>query len=199
MQDILRERDNELGQLKTQVDNLQQNIRSSETESQSIVEELQTTKSRLFDALNLNIQLKTDLRLAQRCVERETGESFSSAQQLSTGKTTWRGRAQQICLLQQKIAELRTQQDALMPDTEPKMEQLRHANAQRKLEVDQLQKQLSAARETSELEHSKLVAQRVRNKILQDENNVLKERVRDANAKSDQHGQGNFELNVSFS
>lgn len=195
---ILRERDNQLCELKSQVDDLQQNIRSSESESQSVADELQSTKCRLFDALNLNVQLKNDLRSAQRCLERETGETFSAAQQSAAGKSTWRGRAQQICLLQAKITELRTQQSVLMPDTDPKIEQLRHVNAQRRQEIDQLQKQLNAARETSDENRSKLVAQRVRNKNLQDEINVLKERVREASAKSEQDARENVELNVGI-
>lgn len=53
------------------------------------------------------MQLRNDLKLATKLLQQEIGESFDTLQNLVSLNPNWRGRAQVICDLQQKVAELR--------------------------------------------------------------------------------------------
>lgn len=70
-------------------------------------EKLNTTTAKLFEAKNLNVQLKNELKVANKLLQQEVGESFESLQNMIGTNPNWRGRAQLICDLQQKNNELR--------------------------------------------------------------------------------------------
>lgn len=70
-------------------------------------EKLNCANSKLFETKNINMQLKNDLKLANKFLQQEIGESFDTLQSLSNSSSNWRGRAQIICDLQQKNSELR--------------------------------------------------------------------------------------------
>lgn len=53
------------------------------------------------------MQLKNDLKAANKLLRQEIGESFENLQSLMNVNTNWRGRAQMICDLQQKVSELK--------------------------------------------------------------------------------------------
>lgn len=46
------------------------------------------------------------MKTANKILQQELGDSFTSIQSLSNGQSNWRGRAQQILSLQQKNSEL---------------------------------------------------------------------------------------------
>lgn len=71
---------------------------------------LSQTTNKLFEVRNKNIELKNELKLANKVLQQELGDSFISLQSF-TSQTNWRGRAQQIINLQQKNTEL---QDKVM-------------------------------------------------------------------------------------
>lgn len=162
-----------------------------QTASTGATEELHGTKVKLFDALNQNTQLRNDVKLALKCVQRETGDESLSLAQLALSQSSWRGRAQQICALQNKIAELRTQSEVQSPDTDQRVQQLRKIDAQRKQELEQLHVQLLEVKRETEDMRQKWNAQRVRNKILQDEVGSLRMRVSNLGEKSD-HDDGSI-------
>lgn len=56
---------------------------------------------------NTNIQLKNDLKLANKWLQQEIGENFDSLQSLTTSSGGWRGRSQIIIDLQQKNSDLK--------------------------------------------------------------------------------------------
>lgn len=162
----------QIAEMKTHFGELQSTIAST-------ADELHATKTKLFEALNQNTQLKNDVKLALKCVQRETGDESLTLAQLASAQSTWRGRAQQICTLQLKIAELRSHVAAEVqsPEADQKVQQLRRVDAQRKLELELVQGQLAdVGRELDEL-RQKWNAQRVRIRILQDEGGALRTRV----------------------
>lgn len=53
------------------------------------------------------MKLKSDLKLATKLLQQETGECFDNLQNVVNLNPNWRGRAQVISDLQQKIAELK--------------------------------------------------------------------------------------------
>lgn len=70
-------------------------------------DKLSSTSIRLFEVKNLNMQLKNELKAATKLLKQEIGESFESLQSLVNMTPNWRGRAQVICDLQQKVSELK--------------------------------------------------------------------------------------------
>lgn len=58
---------------------------------------------------NLVLQLKNDLKRANKWLQQEVGDKFETLLNLNNSNCTWRGRAQIICDLQQKNAELKEQ------------------------------------------------------------------------------------------
>lgn len=73
----------------------------------TLQEKLSSTSIRLFETKNQNMQLKNDLKLATKLLQQEVGESFESVQSMLNTNSNWRGRAQMVCDLQQKICELK--------------------------------------------------------------------------------------------
>lgn len=70
-------------------------------------EKLSNTSSKLFEVKNINIQLKNDIKMANKLLQQEIGESFDTLQHINNTNSNWRGRAQIIFDLQQKNNELR--------------------------------------------------------------------------------------------
>lgn len=78
-----------------------------EDQIKSLHDKLNTTTAKLFETKNLNVQLKNELKVANKILQQEVGESFESLQSMIGTNSNWRGRAQLICDLQQKNNELR--------------------------------------------------------------------------------------------
>ncbi|XP_001352833.3 coiled-coil domain-containing protein 13 [Drosophila pseudoobscura] len=78
----------------------------------SSAEELQAKmngiQQKLFESRNKNTELQNQLKLAQKCLQHEIGESCNiNILANNLNQANWRGRAQQILNLQQKVQELR--------------------------------------------------------------------------------------------
>jgi len=83
---------------------------ASPSEIQTLNEKLEKSQQKYFEALNQNTQLKNELKIAHKCIQQEVGENVNYTQILA-GNSNWRGRAQQIAMLQSKIVELRDRFD----------------------------------------------------------------------------------------
>ncbi|XP_017128386.1 coiled-coil domain-containing protein 13 [Drosophila elegans] len=75
-------------------------------------EELQakinSMQQKLFETRNKNTELQTQLKLAQKCLQHEMGESCNiNILANNLNQANWRGRAQQIITLTQKVQELK--------------------------------------------------------------------------------------------
>lgn len=78
-----------------------------EDQIKQLNDKLSHTSSKLFEMKNLNLQLKNDLKLANKLLQQEIGETFENLQTMINSGNNWRGRAQIICDLQQKNNDLR--------------------------------------------------------------------------------------------
>lgn len=67
-------------------------------------EKLNAANNKYFEVKNANTQLKNDLKIANKLLQQEVGDSLENLQQNAAG---WRGRSQIICDLQQKNADLK--------------------------------------------------------------------------------------------
>lgn len=142
----------------------------------SLQEQLNITKQKLFESLNQNNKLKNDLKLAQKCIQQEIGENFNLIT-LASSSSTWRGRSQQILALQNKITELKAKLEnknkdfsaslsALSSNRSQKSERCSHS---KKLEIEELTRQITQLKQTIEEQKNKISALKTRNKNLTDE------------------------------
>lgn len=65
-----------------------------------------TLTKKLFDQKNQNSTLSHDLKQANKLLSQEIGESFTGIYNLANTSSNWRGRAQQIINLQEKLTEV---------------------------------------------------------------------------------------------
>lgn len=67
---------------------------------------LVVVNKRLYESKNRNLELKNDILVATKILQQELGDKFTSIKELQNDLAGWKGRAQQIVLLQAKINEL---------------------------------------------------------------------------------------------
>ena len=80
----------------------------SETGSDDYQSRVSSLQQKLFETRNRNTELQAQLKLAHKCIQQEVGENFNLNILASHASLSqWRGRAQQILHLQQKVQELR--------------------------------------------------------------------------------------------
>ncbi|XP_054201363.1 coiled-coil domain-containing protein 13 isoform X1 [Homo sapiens] len=77
-------------------------------EVKALQDRLVATNLKMSDLRNQIQSVKQELRMAQKVLAREVGEDIN-VQQLLSSPGTWRGRAQQILVLQSKVQELEKQ------------------------------------------------------------------------------------------
>ncbi|CAG2053605.1 unnamed protein product, partial [Timema podura] len=149
----------------------QEEVEKDPNQVKLLTDKLQVTNQRLCESRNQCQALKQDLRMVQKALCSEAGENVS----IHSLSSNWRGRAQQIAALQQKLLEM---QEKLNEQTEKQVvanADNRACVAMKMLEKERRVVQERTARELRErsvqLEDTKrrLDAGRARNKILEDE------------------------------
>ncbi|XP_071053866.1 coiled-coil domain-containing protein 13 [Onthophagus taurus] len=136
-------------------------------------EKLSATNAKLFETKNVNAQLKNDLKLANKFLQSEIGETFENLQSLVNSGANWRGRSQMVCDLQQKNAELREKVKSLS-EKSPKPEQP-YIKPDKRIEA--------VSKENNQLKNDlqdlkrKLDASKARLKVFETENSVLKGKI----------------------
>lgn len=191
--------------------------------NQLMADQHSAIKIKLFETLNQNTLLRNELKLAQKCIQREIGSGMTLAA-LTSAKTTWHGRAEQISILQNKIAELKTQCDGAGGTAETgsvanfdnqlkftlirniyllyvdaKYLQLRKNYSQSKMELEDISKQFEMAKQDADEQRYKLNAQRVRNTNLQSEISSYKQQLLTLSEKIQDYDLQVRKLNVRFS
>lgn len=149
-------------------DSTPENVATNQLDSREkydlLLLQLSTANGQFVDALEQNAQLRCDLKFAQQCIHREIGQNVSVASLLADQSSSWRGRAEQIAVLQQQIVDLREQ---LELKAKACLDRSTHKTDSRiKLDHDKMAKELCAAKTTVDEQTAKLNALRVRNKIL---------------------------------
>lgn len=172
LEENLRELENSLARKDEQL-MLSETMSMSEppSELQILSEKLEKTNRKVFEILNQNTQLKNELKMAQKCLQQEIGGSVNIAQ-LMVGNSNWRGRAEQIAMLQSKVAEfkdkLETSSSFDSCDESSRLP-LKRLESMRRLEIDSLQKELEECKTQLDDLKQKVVALRTRNKSLAEE------------------------------
>ncbi|CAH0599858.1 unnamed protein product [Chrysodeixis includens] len=81
-------------------------IEASPDELKELNSKLATVNKKLYESKNRNLELKNDILIATKILQQELGDKFTSIKELQNDIKGWKGRAQQIILLQAKISEL---------------------------------------------------------------------------------------------
>ncbi|EDV52052.1 coiled-coil domain-containing protein 13 [Drosophila erecta] len=116
---------NRLGKKDAQIEKLEKDLRAHEEKLQQnqdllkkgcSADELQakinSMQQKLFETRNRNTELQNQLKLAQKCLQHEIGESCNiNILANNLNQANWRGRAQQIITLTQKVQELKARLD----------------------------------------------------------------------------------------
>lgn len=81
-------------------------IDTSPDELKELNNKLSVVNKKLYESKNRNLELKNDILMATKILQQELGDKFTSIKELQNDIVGWKGRAQQILLLQAKVAEL---------------------------------------------------------------------------------------------
>lgn len=155
------------------------------SEIQLLNDKLEKTNKKVFELLNHNTQLKNELKMAHKCLQQEIGENVNVTQILS-GNSNWRGRAQQISMLNGKINELKERFDAGTFEyfDDSSRLPLKRLESMRRMEVENMSKELEECKSQLDDLKQKVVALKTRNKNLLDDVNNYKLKTLDLMEKS---------------
>lgn len=81
-------------------------IDANPDEIKELNSKLLNINKKLAESKNRNLELKNEILLATKILQQELGDKFTSIKELQNDLAGWKGRAQQILLLQGRIAEL---------------------------------------------------------------------------------------------
>ncbi|KAH9519253.1 Coiled-coil domain-containing protein 13 [Bulinus truncatus] len=162
----------------------------------ALQDRLKQTESRLTDLRNQCQSLRQELKIAQKVLSQEIGDNIN-IQSLLNESSNWRGRAQQIIALQQKVDELKAQLEttsSISPDNEKTStarkredkykEELRSIEKEKKEAQENLAVKLKTLEADNESLKEKLDAAKARNKVLTNENKTLKPQIQTLFKKS---------------
>ncbi|CAL7946262.1 unnamed protein product [Xylocopa violacea] len=156
-----------------------------------LLEKLQQSQTKLYESKNTCASLKQEINKLYKLLCSEVGESVN-LNNLSNQPGGWRGRAEQIRLLQQKVMELQsrlsehegTQKSQSIASIERKnLENFRNVEKERRRQIEASVKQLRQTEVVLEGYKRKLEASKARIKVLEHELNIAKGNIAILNEK----------------
>ncbi|EDW41792.1 coiled-coil domain-containing protein 13 [Drosophila sechellia] len=125
MRSELEQAKSRLGKKDSQIEKLEKELRAHEEKLQhnqdllkkgcspdELQAKINSMQQKLFETRNRNTELQSQLKLAQKCLQHEIGESCNiNILANNLNQANWRGRAQQIIALNQKVQELKARLD----------------------------------------------------------------------------------------
>jgi hypothetical protein len=160
----------------------------TQSEVDCLAKLLTENKVKLTEILNVNASLKNELKVMHKCLQQEIGESVNVNSLLAVG-STWRGRAQIILGLQQKVVELKQKLEtpnytSIQQHPMKKSCSARIENARKFAETEQLTKVISSLQQQLDDHKFKLGALKSRNKTMCDEVSDCKLKILEQMEKS---------------
>ncbi|KAK9308213.1 hypothetical protein QLX08_001689 [Tetragonisca angustula] len=164
-------------------------LKEDEDRVKQLVEKLQQTQIKLYETKNTCASLKQEINKLHKLLYSEIGENVNLSNLLN--QSGWRGRAEQIYLLQQKITELQsrlseyegTQKTSIVSAERKNLENLRNVEKERRRQIEDSAKQLRQTEVVIEGYKRKLEASKARIKVLEHELNVAKGNIASLNEK----------------
>ncbi|CAM9196203.1 unnamed protein product [Bubo scandiacus] len=163
----------------------------------ALQEKLTTANFKVVEYRNQLQSAKQELKMTQKLLANEVGEDVN-IQSLMMNSGSWRGRAQQILVLQSKVRELENQlcqnktrtslseaDEELLALTDPRklsaqeknLLKIRSLEKEKKETLEKLTGQYDALQKSHEEVKKKLDASKARNKVLCNEVKILKEQI----------------------
>ncbi|XP_024874971.1 coiled-coil domain-containing protein 13-like [Temnothorax curvispinosus] len=148
---------------------------------------LQRVQAKLCESRNTCAALRQEINKAQKLLCSEVGENVSISA-LSSAPGGWRGRAEQIRNLQQKLAELQTRLSENERSQKESCDRqnlayLRNVEKERRQQIENTAKELRQAEVALEASKRKLDASKARIKILEQELSIAKGKIAMLNEK----------------
>ncbi|XP_071575219.1 uncharacterized protein [Temnothorax nylanderi] len=188
-------KDDELGRQRTELQQiLKSEVRKDSGDSKGDEErfrclknKLQRVQAKLCESRNTCASLRQEINKAQKLLCSEVGENVS-IRALSSAPGGWRGRAEQIRNLQQKLAELQTRLSENERSQKESCDRqnlayLRNVEKERRQQIENTAKELRQAEVALEALKRKLDASKARIKILEQELSIAKGNIAMLNEK----------------
>ncbi|XP_060808746.1 putative leucine-rich repeat-containing protein DDB_G0290503 isoform X2 [Amyelois transitella] len=128
---------------------------ASPDELKELNNKLTIVNKKLYDSKNRNLELKNDILIATKILQQELGDKFTSIKELQNDLAGWKGRAQQIVLLQSRISELEEKlngkhKDLIDAKRKDQAQVIREIEAKRKKDVEMAMKDFEAVKEENQ-------------------------------------------------
>ncbi|XP_017765972.1 PREDICTED: spindle pole body component 110 [Eufriesea mexicana] len=161
-------------------------LKDDEDRNKQLLEKVQQTQTKLYESRNTCVSLKMEINKLHKLLYSEIGENVN-LNNLSN-QSGWRGRAEQIHLLQQKITDLQSRlseyEGTQKSSTEQKnVTNLRNVEKERRRQIEDSAKQLRQTEVAVEGYKRKLEASKARIKVLEHELNIAKGNIAILNEK----------------
>ncbi|KAF7384766.1 hypothetical protein HZH68_014378 [Vespula germanica] len=184
-------RSKETPESRNSTENVQSVSKEDEDKIKILTEKMQQVQTKLYESKNAYASLKQEFNKAQKLLCSEVGENVTVSG-LTSQLGGWRGRAEQIRLLQQKVSELQlklseydgTVKGSSATSLERKnLANLRNAEKERRQQIENSAKELRQAEVALETYKRKLEASKARIKVLENELNTTKANIAVLNEK----------------
>ncbi|XP_053621605.1 coiled-coil domain-containing protein 13 [Plodia interpunctella] len=129
---------------------------ASPDELKELNNKLIVVNKKLYDSKNRNLELKNDILIATKILQQELGDKFTSIKELQNDLAGWKGRAQQIVLLQSRVSELEEKLNLKQKDLieaskrKDQAQVIREIEAKRKKDIDAAMKDYEVLKEENQ-------------------------------------------------
>ncbi|XP_063631807.1 coiled-coil domain-containing protein 13 [Cydia splendana] len=143
---------------------------------------LAVVNKKLYESKNRNLELKNEILLATKILQQELGDKFTSIKELQNEMAGWKGRAQQILLLQKRINELEEKlngkhKDVTEAQKKDQSNVIREIEMKRKKDVDQAMKDLESLKKENQELKKKLDGARCRVRNLECDSTAIRQKM----------------------
>ncbi|KAJ8704625.1 hypothetical protein PYW07_011813 [Mythimna separata] len=157
-------------------------IDASPDELKELNSKLSLVNKKLYDSKNRNLELKNEILMATKILQSELGDKFTSIKELQNDVVGWKGRAQQIVVLQAKVSELENKLYGSKPteaqQAENKKSQfIREIEQRRKKEMEQAIKEMEGLKEENHDLKRKLEGARCRIRNLECDATTIRQKM----------------------
>ncbi|KAK7495653.1 hypothetical protein BaRGS_00013100 [Batillaria attramentaria] len=152
-----------------------------EVDVKALQDKLKQTESKMAEFRNQCQMLKQEIKVAHKVVAQEIGDSNVNVQALLNNASNFRGRAQQIIALQNKVEELRAQLEAQQPPSVESEMLGKVSTARRRTQDDKYRDELRRLEKERKEVQEREAAER---KAMEEDYHNLKQRMEAAKARN---------------